>query len=78
MKIEEKAKEFAGYDNPSLQGIVTTTARMIGKYDGFKAGANWMLEKACEYIKNQYPVHYQEWAELADEYVEQFKKAMEE
>lgn len=48
MKIEEKAKEFAGYDNPSLQGIVTTTARMIGKYDGFKAGANWMLEKVMK------------------------------
>lgn len=50
LDIEEKAKEFAGYDNPSLQGIVTTTARMIGKYDGFKAGANWMLEKVMSLI----------------------------
>lgn len=77
MTIEEKAKEFAGYNMLSSQDIVTT-AKMSGKHDGFKEGANWMLEKACEYIKNQYPVHYQEWAELADEYVEQFKKAMEE
>ena len=46
--------------------------------DAFLNGALWMLEKACEYIKNQYPVHYQEWAELADECVKQFKKAMEE
>ena len=41
----------------------------------------WMLEKACEYIKNQYPAHYQdyqEWVELVDEYVKQFKKSMEE
>lgn len=52
LDIEEKAKEFAGYDNPSLQGIVTTTARMVGKYDGFKAGANWMLEKAMALIEH--------------------------
>ena len=38
----------------------------------------WMLEKACEYIRSQYPVHYQEWYELAEERVKQFKKAMEE
>lgn len=36
--IEERAKDFAGYNNPSSQDIVTT-ARMIGKYEGFKAGA---------------------------------------
>lgn len=46
--------------------------------DAFKAGAEWMLEKACEYKMNQYPVHYQEWYELAEERVKQFKKAMEE
>lgn len=72
MKIEEKAKEFAGYDNPSLQGIVTTTARMIGKYDGFKAGAEWMLEKVMNLI-----------SEVADRSgrpvdAEEFRKALEE
>ena len=72
MTIEEKAKEFAGYNNPSLQGIVTTTARMIGKYDGFKAGANWMLEKAMDLIsgvsdRSGRPVD-----------AEEFRKAMEE
>ena len=34
-----------------------------------------MLEKACEYIMSQYPVHYQEWYELAEERVKQFKKS---
>lgn len=68
MTIEEKAKEFAGYDNP----IVTTTARMIGKYDGFKAGANWMLEKVMDLIsgvsdRSGRPVD-----------AEEFRKAMEE
>lgn len=72
MKIEEKAKEFAGYDNPSLQGIVTTTARMIGKYDGFKAGAEWMLEKVMNLI-----------SEVSDKFgrpvdAEEFRKALEE
>ena len=41
MTIDEKAKEFAGYNNP--QGIITTTAMMVGKYEGFRAGARWML-----------------------------------
>ena len=36
--IEERAKDFAGYNNPSSQDIVTT-AIMIGKYEGFQAGA---------------------------------------
>lgn len=77
MMIEEKARDFAGYGIISSRDTITTV-NMSGKYDGFKAGAEWMLEKACEYIKNQYPVHYQDWAELADEGIKQFKKAMEE
>lgn len=77
MTIEEKARDFAGYGIISSRDTITTV-NMSGKYDGFKAGAEWMLEKACEYIKNQYPVHYQDWAELADEGIKQFKKAMEE
>ena len=66
MTINEKLNEF----------LYTYAQR-----EAFKSGANWMLEKACEYMKNQYPAHYQdyqEWIELADEYVKQFKKAMEE
>ena len=46
--------------------------------EAFKAGAKWMLEKACEYIKNQYPAHYQEWYESAEERVKKFRKTMEE
>lgn len=52
MTIEEKAKDFAGYNNPSSQGIVTTTTRMIGKYEGFKAGAEWMIEKVMALIED--------------------------
>lgn len=44
----------------------------------FSEGAEWMFEKACEYIRSQYPAHYQEWAELVNESAKQFRKAMEE
>ena len=82
MTIEEKAKEIIpdAFDNdtvfPVREGFFVNQQRFA-----FSKGANWMLEKACEYMKNQYPAHYQdyqEWVELADEYVKQFKKAMEE
>lgn len=70
MSIEEKAKEYRSntFGTPFSNDIEMA----------FSEGAQWMLEKACEYMRNQYPVHYQEWAELADECVKQFKKAMEE
>lgn len=76
MKISAKAKDYR-----NERSIFFGVYRDVDEgdlEDAFIDGAQWMLEKACEYIKNQYPVHYQEWAELADEYVEQFKKAMEE
>ena len=76
MTIEERAKKEYPAVSP-LDYPVTHDYNIAAK-NGFIEGANWMLEKACEYIKNQYPIHYQEWAELAYEYVEQFKKAMEE
>lgn len=71
MTIDEKAKEYES--NIGSQDYVP-----IEIEEAFKAGAEWMVEKACEYMKNQYPVHYQEWAELADIHVKLFKKAMAE
>lgn len=73
MTINEKAEEYRSdiFGTPFGRDIKMA----------FSEGAEWMLEKACEYMKNQYPAHYQdyqEWVELADEYVKQFKKAMEE
>lgn len=52
MTIEEKAKEFAGYNMPSLQDIVTT-AKMSAKHDGFKAGAEWMIVRATSWLVKQ-------------------------
>ena len=70
MTIEEKAKEYRSntFGTPFSNDIAMA----------FSEGAEWMLEKACEYMRSQYPVHYQEWYELAEERVKQFKKAMEE
>lgn len=72
MSIEEKAKEKSPYtENTWQEGYNLWES-------GFSEGARWMLEKACEYMRSQYPVHYQEWYELAEERIKQFKKAMEE
>lgn len=70
MSIEEKAKEYRSntFGTPFSNDIAMA----------FSEGAKWMLEKACEYKRSKYPVHYQEWYELAEERVKQFKKAMEE
>ena len=51
MTIEEKAKEFAGYNISFPDGA--TAAEMDSKYDGFKAGAEWMLEKATQRFTNE-------------------------
>lgn len=56
MSIEEKAKDFAGYNMPSSQDIVTS-AKMNGKYEGFKAGAEWMFKKMSDFGK----YHYVDW-----------------
>ena len=70
MTINEKAEEYRSdvFGTPFGRDIKMA----------FSEGAEWMLEKACEYKRSQYPVHYQEWYELSEERVKQFKKAMEE
>lgn len=44
MNIEEKARNYAGYDVKPTPDIVTEI-RMARIRDDFKAGAEWMLEK---------------------------------
>ena len=70
MTIKEKAEEYRSntFGTPFGDDIAMA----------FSEGAEWMLEKACEYMRSQYPVHYREWYELAEERVKRFKKAMEE
>ena len=70
--IEERAKDFAGYNTPSPQDIVTSS-KMNSKYDGFKAGANWMLEEAADWISDK--VVFDKFGRPID--VENFIKTME-
>lgn len=72
MTIEEKAKEFAGYNRLSLQDIVTCSMDEWQKYEGFKAGAEWMLEKVMNLISEV----SDRSGRLVD--AEEFRKAMEE
>ena len=71
MTIEEKSKEYAGYDiNPTPD--IITEIRMVRIRDDFKAGAEWMLEKVMSLI-----------SEVSDKSgrsvdAEEFRKAMEE
>lgn len=37
-----------------------------------------LIDKACEWLKSQYPTHYMEWAEIAEKVVVDFRKAMED
>ena len=52
-----------------------TIAEMDSRYDGFKAGAEWMLEKALEWFKHQKEEIGISWF---DDYEIRFRKAMEE
>lgn len=69
--IEERAKEFAGY-NISFPGV-PTIAEMDSRYDGFKAGAEWMLEEAADWIIDN--VVFDKFGRSIN--IENFRKAME-
>ena len=68
MTIEEKAKEYES--NIGSQDYVPTEIE-----DAFKAGANWMLEKALEWFKHQKEEIGISWF---DDYEIRFRKAMDE
>lgn len=73
MSIEEKAKEFAGFNFPHSRDLITT-AKMNEKSNSFKAGAEWMIEKAAEWFKNQKEEIGISWFE---DFEIRFRKAME-
>ena len=50
MTIEEKSRNYAGYDVKPTPDIVTEI-RMARIRDDFKAGAEWMLEKAIDWLQ---------------------------
>lgn len=68
MTIEEKAKEYES--NIGSQDYVP-----IEIEEAFKAGANWMIDKAAEWFKNQKEEIGISWYE---DFEIRFRKAMEE
>lgn len=70
MTIEEKAQSYAGYNIPHSRDMVTI-AKMNRRYDGFKAGARWMLDKAIKWLKENADMHgtaKEILAKMPDEY----------
>lgn len=86
MTIEEKSRNYAGYDVKPTPDIVTEI-RMARIRDDFKAGAEWMLEKAVQRFANEVS-EFDTLLYLIDKTseglinkentVEKFRKAMEE
>lgn len=83
MTIEEKARNHAGYDVMPTPDIVTEI-RMANIRDDFKAGAEWMLEKAIDWL--QYHVNdylfddgtpERPWLKCSACMFDAFKKAMD-
>ena len=74
MTIEEKAKEFAGFKHGVKENELAYAVRTLS-YDGFKAGAEWMIAKAIEWFRNQKEEIGISWF---DDFEIRFRKAMEE
>ena len=47
MTIEEEARQFAGFKHAVKENEFIYAVRDLS-YDGFKTGAEWMLEKAVK------------------------------
>lgn len=74
MTIEEKAKDYAGYNILHSSDIITSM-QMAKTRDNFKAGAEWMIDKAAAWFRNQKEEIGISWS---DDYENRFRKAMEE
>lgn len=76
MTIEERAKEYAnnreGVTNPSVLCYMAEAYE-----DGATEQKKIDIEKACEWLRKQYPP-YMEYDAILDAMLDNFKKAMEE
>lgn len=75
MTIKEKSLNYVKKQFPKGSYTIATLATAPAQYKGFKAGAEWMLEKAVEWFKNQEETGIP-W--LDDYEIRLFRKAMEE
>lgn len=74
MTIEEKAKEFADLSTQTKENELSYAVRRLS-YEGFKAGAEWMIVKATAWLVKQ---GSKTNAGVVMICVEDFVKAMEE
>ena len=84
MTIEEKSRNYAGYDVKPTPDIVTEI-RMARIRDDFKAGAEWMLEKAIYWLQEHVNDYLfddgtpdRPWLKCKSDMFDAFKKAVEE
>lgn len=51
-----------------------------GAYWGYEEGCKTMIDKACECLikLHNWPTQYEEYARLQEEFIKEFRKAMEE
>ena len=91
-KVLEMEMQIASVENadkrlteiPNLNFAISAKADYYnGLIQGFKDGAKWadktMLEKACEWLEeNYYNVYQGTWQEIKEQFINDFKKAMEE
>lgn len=66
--IERTKNEIENEDT-----LLTNRAYELGRIRGRKE----TIDKACDWIKRQYPIHYTEYNELAEQVIAEFCKAME-
>ena len=83
MTIEEEARQFAGFKHGVKENEFIYAVRDLS-YDGFKTGAEWMLEKAVKWLKENAQNYYEDdtmhdncWYD-DEQMIEDFQKAMEE
>ena len=83
MTIEEEARQFAGFKHGVKENEFIYAVRDLS-YDGFKTGAEWMLEKAVKWLKGNAQNYYEDaamhdncWYD-DEQMIEDFQKAMEE
>lgn len=91
-KVLEMEMQIASVENadkrlteiPNLNFAISAKADYYnGLIQGFKDGAKWadktMLEKACKWLEeNYYNVYQGTWQEIKEQFINDFKKAMEE
>jgi hypothetical protein len=72
MTIGEKSSEYA--EKSFTSADISNSGKHDVAFHSYIAGANWMLEKAIDFIRAQ----YSDCEELAEEKIRLFKESIEE